>query len=76
MADGHAQHFAPAIGVDAHCHDHGDRDDVVVAAGSHVRGVQPDIGPITLDLPISLQRATYPQLLHHLSGHDPFPESE
>ena len=49
VTDGHAQHFAPAVGVDAHRDDHGDGDDLVVAPDFHVGGVQPDIGPVALD---------------------------
>lgn len=36
VADGHAEHLAPAVGIDAHGNDNGDGDDVVVAADLHV----------------------------------------
>ncbi len=49
MAHGHAEHLAPAVGVDADGDDDGDRDDLVVAPDLHVGGVQPDIGPVALD---------------------------
>jgi hypothetical protein len=49
VADGHAEHLAPAIGIDADRHDHGDGDDLVVAPDLHVGGVEPDIGPVALD---------------------------
>ena len=52
VADGHAEHLAPAVGVDADGDDHGDGDDVVVAADLHVGGVEPDIGPIAFDRPV------------------------
>ena len=45
-ADVHAEHLAPAVRVDADCHDHRDRDDAVVAANFHVGRVQLDIGPV------------------------------
>ena len=51
VADGHAEHLAPAVGVDADGDDDRDRDDVVVAPGFDVGGVEPDIGPVALDGP-------------------------
>ena len=49
VADRHAQHFAAAIGVDANSDDHRDRDDVVIAAGFDVGGIQPQIRPFAFD---------------------------
>ncbi len=59
VAGRHAEHLAPAVGVDAHGHDHRDRDlttkssqgDLVVAPGLHVGGIQPDIRPVAFDRP-------------------------
>ena len=51
-ADVHAQHFAPAVCVDADRDDHRDRDDAVVAAHLHVGGVEPDIGPVAFERPV------------------------
>ena len=48
-ADVHAQHLAPAVGVDADRDDHRHRDDAVVAAHLHVGGVEPEVGPVALD---------------------------
>jgi len=39
VADGHAQHLAPAVGVDADCDDDRNRDDLVVPPNLHVGGV-------------------------------------
>src|SRR4051812_46723755 len=49
VADGHAKHLAPPVVVDADGDDHRDRDDVVVASGFDVGGIEPEIGPLTLD---------------------------
>ena len=49
MADGHAEHLASAIGVDADGDDDGDRDDVMVSSDFDVGGVKPDVGPIAFD---------------------------
>src|SRR3546814_13172490 len=49
VADGHAEHLTPAVGVDAHGDDDCDRDDVVITPGFDVGGVEPDIGPLALD---------------------------
>ena len=51
VADGHAEHFAPAIGVDCHGNDHRHRHYMMVAAGFDVGGIQPEIGPVALDRP-------------------------
>ena len=48
-ADIHAEHFAPAIAVDAHRDDHRDRDDPPVLADLHIGGVDPQVGPVALD---------------------------
>jgi len=42
----HAQHLAPAVGVDADRDDDGDGDDAPTAADLRVGGVDPQIGPI------------------------------
>ena len=49
VADAHAQHLAPAVGINADGDDDRDRDDVMVSPGLHVGGVEPDIGPVALD---------------------------
>ena len=46
-ADVHAEHLAPAVGVDAHRHDDRDRDDAAGLADLHVGGVDPQIRPST-----------------------------
>jgi len=46
-ADLHAQHLAPAVGIDAHGDDDGDRDDAPATADFQVGRVDPDIGPST-----------------------------
>ncbi len=51
-ADLHAQHLAPAVGVDADGDDDGDRDDAPAAAHLQVGGVDPQIGPVALDRPV------------------------
>ena len=48
-ADVHAQHLAPAVGVDADRDDHGDRDDAAVVAHLHVGRVDPQIRPVAFD---------------------------
>src|SRR5579883_197118 len=50
--DVHAQHFAPAVRVDADRDDDRDRDDAVIAADFDVSRVEPDIGPIAFERPI------------------------
>ena len=52
VACGHAQHFAPAVGVDADGHDHRDGDDLVVTPDFDVGGIEPDIRPIAFDRPV------------------------
>ena len=47
--DVHAEHFAAAVAVDADRDDDGGGDNTTVLADLHVRGVEPEIGPITLD---------------------------
>src|ERR1019366_7462375 len=49
VADGQAEHFAPPVGVDPDGDDYRDRDDVVVAPGFDVGGVEPDVRPFALD---------------------------
>src|SRR5216683_2126331 len=49
VADGHAKHLAPSVGVDTDGDDDRDRDDMVVAPCFNVSGIQPDIGPLALD---------------------------
>jgi len=51
-ADVHAEHLAPAVGVDAHRHDDRDRDDAAGLADLHVGGVDPQIRPVALDRPV------------------------
>ena len=48
-ADRHAQHLAPAIGVDADRDGHGDGDDPPGLADLHIGRVEPGIGPVALD---------------------------
>ena len=55
MADGHAKHLAPAIGVDAHRDDDRDRDNLVVAADFDVGGVEPNVRPIPFDRPLPVE---------------------
>lgn len=45
----HAEHFAPAITVDADRDNHRDRDDAALLAHLHVGGVDPQIRPVALD---------------------------
>ena len=49
MAGGHAEHLAPAVGINADGDNDGGGDDAVVAPDLDVGGVQPDIRPIPLD---------------------------
>src|SRR5713226_3312930 len=49
VADRHAEHLAPPVGVDTDGNDDRDRDDVVIAPCLDVGGVEPDIGPLALD---------------------------
>jgi hypothetical protein len=51
VADGHSEHLASAIGVDADRHDHRHGHDVMVAPDFDVGGIQPDIRPIAFDRP-------------------------
>ena len=51
-ADIHAQHLAPAVGVDADGDDDGDRDDAAGLADLHVGRVDPQVGPVALDRPV------------------------
>lgn len=48
-ADIHAQHLAPAVGIDADRDDDRDRHDAAGPANLQVGGVDPQIRPITLD---------------------------
>jgi hypothetical protein len=48
-ADLHAEHFAPAIAVDANGDDDRHRDDAAVLAHLHISGIDPEIGPVALD---------------------------
>src|SRR5882757_7759223 len=49
VADRHAEHLTPPVGVDADGDDDRDRDDVMVAPCFDVSGIQPDIGPLAFD---------------------------
>ena len=49
VADRHAEHLTPPVGVDADGDDDHDRDDVMVVPCFDVSGIQPDIGPLALD---------------------------
>ena len=51
MAGGHAEHLAPAAGIDADGDDGGNGDDAVAAPDFDVGGIQPDIGPVALERP-------------------------
>lgn len=51
-ADIHAEHLPPAVGIDAHRDDHGDRDDTPVLPDLHVGGVDPQVRPVALDRPV------------------------
>jgi hypothetical protein len=53
-ADGHAQHLAPAVTVDAHRDDDGHRHDPPGLAHLHIGGVDPEIRPIALDRALTL----------------------
>jgi hypothetical protein len=48
-ANFHAEHLAPAVGIDAHGDDDGNRDNASAAADLQVGRVDPQIGPIALD---------------------------
>ena len=48
-SDVHAEHFPPAVTVDAHGDDDGHGDDPAVLADLHVGGVDPQVGPLALD---------------------------
>jgi len=47
--DVHAEHLWPAVAVDPDRDDHRDRDVAPVLAHLYVGGVDPQVGPITLD---------------------------
>ena len=51
MADGHSQHLAPSIGIDAHRDDDRHRDNMMAAPGLDVGGVEPDVRPVALERP-------------------------
>ena len=51
-ADLHAQNLAPAVGIDADRDDDRDGDDAATAADLQVGGVDPEVGPVTLDGPL------------------------
>jgi hypothetical protein len=51
-ADLHAQHFTPAVGIDADGNDDRDRDDAPAAPDLQVGGVDPEIGPFPFDGPV------------------------
>ena len=46
--DGHAQHLAAAVRVDAHSHYRGHGDDPAALALLHVGGIDPQVGPMSL----------------------------
>jgi site-specific DNA recombinase len=48
-ADGHAEHLASAVAIDADRDGDGDRDDAPGLADLHVGGVEPQVGPVALD---------------------------
>ena len=48
-ADGHAEHFAPAVAVHAHSDGHRDGHGATSLADLHIGGVEPEIWPITFD---------------------------
>jgi len=48
-ADRHAQHFAPAIGVDRHSDYYRHRDDVPGLPHLEIGGIQPEVRPFSLD---------------------------
>lgn len=47
-----AEHFPPAVAVDADRDDHRGRHDPTVLADLHIGGVEPEVGPIALDRPV------------------------
>ena len=49
VADGHTEHFPPAVGVDCHGNDHGHGYYMMVPPRFDVAGIQPEIGPVALD---------------------------
>lgn len=49
QADVHAEHLAPAIAVDPDRDDHRDRDNAPILTHLHIGGINPQIGPVTLD---------------------------
>jgi len=48
-ADRHAEHLAPAVGVDRDRDGHRDRDDAPGLAHLHIRRIEPEIGPVALN---------------------------
>src|SRR6185437_9916690 len=52
VANGHAKHFAPAIGVDRDSDDHRYRYYMMVTPRFDVGGIQPEIRPVALDRPV------------------------
>jgi hypothetical protein len=57
-ADRHAQDLSAAIGVHRDGHGHGDRDNPAGLAHLHVSGVDPQIGPVTLER--ALEKGSHP----------------
>ncbi len=51
-ADVHAEHLAPAVGVDADRDDHRSRADAAVVAHLHVGRVDPQVRPVAFERPI------------------------
>jgi hypothetical protein len=52
VADRHAQHFAPAVAVDADGNNDSNRDDAVIAPSFDIGGIEPDIGPLAFYRPV------------------------
>lgn len=50
--DRHAQHLAPAVGVNAHCERARDRDDPPALAHLEVGSIDPEVGSFALDRPL------------------------
>ena len=51
-ADRHAEHLAPAVGVDRDRDGHRDRDDAPGLAHLHVGRIDPEVRPVALDRPL------------------------
>src|SRR6202158_2563535 len=49
VANGHAEHLAPAVGVDGNSDDHRHGYYMMITAGLDVGGIEPKIRPITRD---------------------------